>query len=78
MGIILLDCNEFLSAMCNARIVFVKRSANMVAHALARTTCSSSDPRSLSPPNFIVDVLSRFDSIMNAVIFSKKKKIQKW
>ena len=35
LGIILQDCNGFLSAIIKAHVVFVKRSANMVAHTLA-------------------------------------------
>ena len=58
-GMILQDCNAFLSAIGAAHLVFVKRYANMVAHSLARAACSKPGLQqwTLSPPDLIVDVL---------------------
>ena len=42
LGIILQDCNQLLCVIGNAHLVFVKMSANNVAHCLAQASCSCS------------------------------------
>ena len=52
--------NIFLKHMNQCNVVFVKRSANTVAHLLARASCSYADLRRWRsiPPPFICEQLS--------------------
>lgn len=42
-GLLVKDCRALLSMLCNVSLHFVKRSANNVAHSIARASCSQSD-----------------------------------
>ena len=60
-GTIVGDCNELLKHINPVLVKFTYRSANSVAHSLAKATCSMSEEREWldSPPDFILHVLER-------------------
>uniref|UniRef100_A0A803NG12 Uncharacterized protein n=1 Tax=Cannabis sativa TaxID=3483 RepID=A0A803NG12_CANSA len=53
-GLIIYDCKSFLSSLPNVSLCFVKRSANKIAHYVARRSCFYSD-RSIYDANILVD-----------------------
>ncbi|XP_050223218.1 uncharacterized protein LOC126673217 [Mercurialis annua] len=56
---LLVDCVDVLKTLMNVKVYFVYRSANSVAHSLARSTSSMSGRRVWSddPPEFLLNVL---------------------
>lgn len=60
-GQIISDCQHLLSLSNELSIQYVRRSANQVAHALARASDSLSDSNvwGAEPPNFLISALLR-------------------
>ena len=53
------DCQKLVSSMDNLKFSFVKRSANSVAHSIARASCSMSGPTvwDVIAPSFLTPTL---------------------
>ena len=43
-AMLIVDCQKLVSSMVNLKLSFVKRSANSVAHSVARASCSMLGP----------------------------------
>ena len=58
-GDIISECRHLLTSLQNVSLRFVKRSANLATHAIARAYCSSDDRVFFSGdfPPYISDVL---------------------
>ena len=60
VGLILNDCRSLLGSLEGCSLIHIRRSANQVAHDLARSSVSGSDLGEWreSPPSFLADVLA--------------------
>lgn len=76
VGLVVNECKDLVASIVDCRIYFVRRSANSVAHLLARASNSMSDVQEWGsiPPPFICNALS-FDlqSSYEIQFFLKKK-----